>query len=98
MGYKGKSDKEYQHEYYLKNKDGNAEKHRKYYEKNKEKILHYNEEYIKRNIKYFEEYRRNYYINKKTTIEFKKIIISEKKRYKDILIYNIRKNAPKKSI
>ena len=37
-------------------------------------------------------------LNKKNTIEFKKIIISEKKRYKDILIYNIRKNAPKKSI
>ena len=48
MGYKGKSNKEYQREYYLKNKDDNAEKHRKYYEKNREKILHYNEEY--RNI------------------------------------------------
>ena len=45
MGYKGKSDKEYQHEYYLKNKDGNAEKHRKYYEKNKERILEYNSNY-----------------------------------------------------
>jgi hypothetical protein len=68
MGYKGKSDKEYQREYYLKNKDGNAVKHRKYYEKNKEKILHYNEEYIKRNIKYFEEYRRNYYIKNRDRI------------------------------
>ena len=43
MPYKNKMNKEYQREYYLKNKDGNAEKHRKYYEMNKEKILHYNE-------------------------------------------------------
>ena len=35
MGYKGKTNKEYQREYYLKNRDGNAEKHRKYYEMNK---------------------------------------------------------------
>ena len=68
MGYKNKSDKEYQRDHYLKNKDGNTVKHRKYYEKNKEKILHYNEEYIKRNIKYFEEYRRNYYIKNRDRI------------------------------
>ena len=40
MGYKGKTNKEYQREYYLKNRDGNAEKHRKYYEKNRDNILH----------------------------------------------------------
>ena len=37
MPYKNKTNKEYQREYYLKNRDGNAEKHRKYYEMNKEK-------------------------------------------------------------
>jgi hypothetical protein len=37
MPYKNKTNKEYQREYYFKNRDGNAEKHRKYYEMNKEK-------------------------------------------------------------
>jgi hypothetical protein len=68
MPYKNKTNKEYQREYYLKNKDGNTEKHWKYYEMNKEKILHYNEEYIKRNTIFFEEYRRNYYIKNKDRI------------------------------
>ena len=71
MGYKGKTNKEYQREYYLKNKDGNAEKHRKYYEMNKEKYYIIMKIILKKNKKYFEEYRRNYYIkNKERILEY----------------------------
>ena len=71
MGYKNKTNKQYQREYYLKTKDQRNEKKQAYYEKNKEKILQYNEEYIKRNAKYFDEYRRNYYIkNRERILEY----------------------------
>ncbi len=50
MGYKGKSNKEYQREYYYKNREQRLLKIRQYNNKNYEII---------------QEYQRDYYINKK---------------------------------
>ena len=47
MGYKNKSNKQYQ-----RTEDEKQQKKKEYYEKNTEKILQYNEAYIKRNLRY----------------------------------------------
>jgi len=71
MGYKNKTNKQYQREYYLKTKDQRNEKKQAYYEKNKERILQYNEEYYKRNLNFWDDYRRNYYIkNRERILEY----------------------------
>ena len=47
MGYKNKTNKQYQREYYLKNKDQRNEKKQAYYEKNKEKYYNITKNIIK---------------------------------------------------
>jgi hypothetical protein len=49
MGYKGKSNKEYQREYYLKNREQKLLKMCQYYKNNYEIIQEYQREYYLRN-------------------------------------------------
>ena len=58
MGYKGKSDKEYQREYYLKNR----EQRLLYYYKNREQQLLKMRQYNKNNMEILKEYQRKYYL------------------------------------
>ena len=65
MGYKGKSDKEYQRNYYYKNKEQRLSKMRQYNNKNYEIIQEYQREYYLRNRDERLLLRAENYINKK---------------------------------
>jgi len=65
MGYKGKSDKEYQRNYYYKNREQRLSKMRQYNNKNYEIIQEYQREYYLRNRDEILLLRAENYINKK---------------------------------
>ena len=65
MGYKGKSDKEYQRNYYYKNKEQRLSKMRQYNNKNYDIIQEYQREYYLRNRDEILLLRAENYINKK---------------------------------
>jgi hypothetical protein len=58
MGYKGKTDREYQKEYYLKNR----EQRLLYYYKNREQQLSNMRQYNKNNSEILQAYQRQYYL------------------------------------
>ena len=66
MGYKGKTDKEYQSEYYYKNK----EQRLLYYYKNREQQLSNMRQYNKDNSEILQEYQREYYLRNRDEISF----------------------------
>jgi hypothetical protein len=65
MGYKGKSDKEYQRNYYYKNREQQLLNMRQYDNKNYEIIQEYQREYYLRNRDEMLLFRAENYINKK---------------------------------
>jgi len=65
MGYRGKSDKEYQRNYYYKNREQRLSKMRQYNNKNYEIIQEYQREYYLRNRDEILLLRAENYINKK---------------------------------
>ena len=65
MGYKGKSDKEYQRNYYYKNREQRLSKMRQYNNKNYDIIQEYQREYYLRNRDEILLLRAENYINKK---------------------------------
>ena len=65
MGYKGKSDQEYQRNYYYKNREQRLSKMRQYNNKNYEIIQEYQREYYLRNRDEILLLRAGHYINKK---------------------------------
>ncbi len=65
MGYKGKSDKEYQRNYYYKNREQRLSKTRQYNDKNYEIIQEYQREFYLRNRDEILLLRAENYINKK---------------------------------
>jgi hypothetical protein len=65
MGYRGKSDKEYQRNYYYKNREQRLSKMRQYNNKNYEIIHEYQREYYLRNRDEILLLRTENYINKK---------------------------------
>jgi hypothetical protein len=64
MGYKGKTDKEYQREYYYKNR----EQRLLYYYKNREQYLSNMCQYNKNNMEILKEYQRKYYLRNREQI------------------------------
>ena len=85
MGYRGKSDKEYQRNYYYKNREQRLSKMRQYNNKNYDIIQEYQREYYLRNRDEILLLRAENYINKKqernknennVVIASKEIIIS----------------------
>ena len=65
MGYRGKSDKEYQRNYYYKNREQRLSKMRQYNNKNYDIIQEYQREYYLRNRDEILLLRAENYINKK---------------------------------
>jgi hypothetical protein len=65
MGYKGKSNKEYQREYYYKNREQQLLKMRQYNKKNYDSIQEYQRQYYLRNRDELLLLRAEHYINKK---------------------------------
>ena len=65
MGYRGKSDQEYQRNYYYKNREQRLSKMRQYNNKNYEIIQEYQREYYLRNRDEILLLRAENYINKK---------------------------------
>ena len=65
MGYRGKSDKEYQRNYYYKNREQRLSKMRQYNNKNYDIIQEYQREYYLRNRDEMLLFRAENYINKK---------------------------------
>lgn len=67
--YKNKTSKEYQHEYYLKNK---------------EKKYAYHEKYYQENIHYLNMYQRNYYLKNKERIKeyYQKVYANNRSYYR----------------
>jgi len=57
--------KEYQKEYELNNKEKIKERQKEYYLKNKEKLKEYNEEYYSNNKEKLKEYKKEYRLNNK---------------------------------
>ena len=64
MGYKGKADREYQKDYYLKNR----EQRLLYYYKNREQQLSNMRQYNKNNSEILQEYQRHYYLRNRDEI------------------------------
>jgi len=56
MGYKNKNNKEYQREYYLKNKELKKQKFHEYYIKNQDNIKDYQHNYYHSKKNYYKEY------------------------------------------